>query len=60
MSQGDREKLGVFRKPITKLLQRDPCMRASARQFSEDVRNIFAPQPKRPLPSMAAEFTILL
>lgn len=42
LSQADQKKLGRFQKAIMKLLQRDSCMRATARQFSEDVRGIFA------------------
>lgn len=42
ISEEDQEKLGRFRKAIMKLLQRDPCMRATARQFSEDVRHVFS------------------
>lgn len=56
LSPADREKLGVFWQPIMKLLQRDPCKRATARQFSEDVRNIFAPKPQRTFPGAATNF----
>lgn len=41
ISPADKAKLGRFHKPIMKLLHRDPCMRATARQFCDDVRNVF-------------------
>ena len=41
LSRKDKKKLGGFRKPIMKLLQRDPRKRATARDFCRDIRNIF-------------------
>lgn len=42
ISQSDKEKLGRFHRAIMKLLHRDPCMRATARQFCDDMRHVFA------------------
>jgi hypothetical protein len=41
MSPQDMKKLGKFRKPIMKLLQRDPAQRETALQFSKSMFEIF-------------------
>lgn len=41
ISRKDIRKLGNFQKPIMNLLQRDPCIRSTARQFCMDIRRIF-------------------
>lgn len=60
ISQQDDKKLGKFRKPILRLLHRDPSMRVTAQQFSDDVQGLFADnqdaQPVQgPSGSMSAE-----
>jgi hypothetical protein len=42
MSPEDMKKLGKFRKPIMKLLQRDPAQRDTALQFSKSMFEVFS------------------
>lgn len=53
ISKQDTEKLGMFREPIQKLLHRDPCMRASVRQFNEDVNKLFSDNPQADVAQIA-------
>lgn len=51
----DRRKLGMFRKPILKLLQRDPAQRATARDFCNECCNLFTTNPLSNIPSSSDE-----
>ena len=45
LASQDRKKLGMFRKPILKLLRRDPAARATAREFCTECSNLFTTNP---------------
>ena len=45
LAAADRRKLGMFRKPILKLLQRDPAQHATARDFCTECCNLFTTNP---------------
>lgn len=41
----DKTKLGIFRKPIMKLLKRSPAERTTARQFCDECCSLFTTNP---------------
>ena len=41
----DKTKLGIFRKPILKLLRRNPAERTTAREFCDECCSLFATNP---------------
>lgn len=45
LSAPDRRKLGMFRKPILKLLRRDPAQRTTAREFCNECCSLFTTNP---------------
>lgn len=45
LSARDRKKLGMFRKPILKLLRRDPDARTTAREFCNECASLFTTNP---------------
>jgi hypothetical protein len=46
ISMDDKQKLGKYRKPLLQLLKRRPSERATAKDFSKQMADIFISSPK--------------